>query len=64
MTQPDPTNGDLKHMEWDAWGFVPSGFTVTYLVFRPLRFVGDCRQGEKSGTVYWDSVCGPTRIPS
>jgi hypothetical protein len=35
MTQPDPTNGDLQHMEWDAWGFVPSGFNVTYLVFDP-----------------------------
>ena len=35
MTQPNPTNGELKHMEWDAWGFVPSGFNVTYLVFDP-----------------------------
>ena len=35
MTQPDPANGELKHLEWDAWGFVPSGFTVTYLVFDP-----------------------------
>jgi hypothetical protein len=35
MTRPDPTNGDLKHMEWDAWGFLPSGFNVTYLVFDP-----------------------------
>ena len=33
MTQPNPTDGNLKHMEWDAWGFVPSGFNVTYLVF-------------------------------
>ena len=35
ITQPNPTDGNLKHMEWDAWGFVPSGFNVTYLVFDP-----------------------------
>jgi hypothetical protein len=35
MTQADPTDGNLKHVVWDTWGFIPSGFNVTYLVFDP-----------------------------
>jgi hypothetical protein len=35
MTQPEPVSGELKHFVWDTWGFVPSGFNVTYLVFDP-----------------------------
>lgn len=35
MTQQNPANGEFKHLEWDSWGIVPSGFTVTYLVFDP-----------------------------
>lgn len=49
MTQPDPTNGDLKHMEWDAWGFVPSGFTVTYLVFDPSDSLATAAKARSQG---------------
>ena len=34
-TQPEPANGEFKHLEWDSSGIVPTGFTVTYLVFDP-----------------------------
>jgi hypothetical protein len=32
--QPDPKAGQLKHIEWDAWGFAGSA-TFVYLVFDP-----------------------------
>jgi hypothetical protein len=35
MSQPDPANGEFKHSVLDTWGFVPTGFTTTYLVFDP-----------------------------
>lgn len=35
LSQPNPTNGELKHAEWDGWGFAASGDTVVYLVFDP-----------------------------
>ena len=35
LSQPNSTNGELKHAEWDGWGFAGSGDTVVYLVFDP-----------------------------
>ena len=35
LGQPNPANGELKHAEWDGWGFAGSGDTVVYLVFDP-----------------------------
>jgi len=35
LAQPSSTDGRLKHMEWDGWGFVGSADTVVYLVFDP-----------------------------
>jgi len=35
LTQPGSRSGDLKHVEWDAWGFPGAGDTVVYLVFDP-----------------------------
>jgi hypothetical protein len=48
-TQPEPTNGDLKHIEWDAWGLVPSGFTVTYLVFDPSDSLASAAKARTQG---------------
>jgi hypothetical protein len=36
MTQPQPPNGELKHIEWDGWGFAGDE-TIVYLVFEPNR---------------------------
>jgi hypothetical protein len=30
-----PTDGSLKHIEWDGWGFPGAGNTVVYLVHDP-----------------------------
>lgn len=35
LAQPTPAKSELKHVEWDGWGFVPSGNNVVYLVFDP-----------------------------
>jgi hypothetical protein len=35
FAQPTPVKGQLKHMEWDGWGFAGTGDTVVYLVFDP-----------------------------
>lgn len=34
FAQPQPPNGELKHVQWDGWGFAGSDTTV-YLVFNP-----------------------------
>ncbi len=35
LAQPAPANGELKHIEWDGWGFPGVGDTTVYLVFDP-----------------------------
>jgi hypothetical protein len=35
LARPTPAKSELKHVEWDGWGFVPSGNNVVYLVFDP-----------------------------
>jgi hypothetical protein len=35
LTQPNSAKGELKHIEWDGWGFPGAGDTVVYLVFDP-----------------------------
>lgn len=35
LNQPVASNGELKHIEWDGWGFAGAGDTTVYLVFDP-----------------------------
>jgi hypothetical protein len=35
LAQPDSTNGTLRHIEWDVWGYPGFGNTVVHLVFDP-----------------------------
>jgi len=35
LAQPNPAKGELRHMEWDGWGFPGAGDTYVYLVFDP-----------------------------
>jgi hypothetical protein len=35
LAQPKSAIDELKHVEWDGWGFAGSGDTVVYLVFDP-----------------------------
>jgi hypothetical protein len=34
LAQPDPAHGELKHIEWDGWGWAGQDTTV-FLVFDP-----------------------------
>jgi len=49
MTQPAPANGEFKHLEWDSWGIVPSGFTLTYLVFDPSDSLASAAKTKLAG---------------
>jgi hypothetical protein len=35
LAQPEPASGELRHAEWDGWGFPGAGDTIVYLVFDP-----------------------------
>ncbi len=35
LAQPVAVNGELRHIEWDAWGYPGAGNTTVYLVFDP-----------------------------
>jgi hypothetical protein len=35
LAQSNSINGELKHAEWDGWGFPGAGDTVVYVVFDP-----------------------------
>jgi hypothetical protein len=35
LAQPGSASGELKHVEWDGWGFAGAGDTTVYLVFDP-----------------------------
>ncbi|HET7891989.1 MAG TPA: hypothetical protein VFL34_10700 [Candidatus Sulfotelmatobacter sp.] len=49
MAQREPSPGELKHVQWDAWGIVPTGFTVVYLVFDPSDSLANAARLKKSG---------------
>jgi hypothetical protein len=35
LAQPAYASGELKHVEWDGWGFPGAGYTVVYVLFDP-----------------------------
>jgi hypothetical protein len=48
MSQPAPANGDLKHAEWDGWGFAGADTTV-YLVFDPADALSTAAKTRQAG---------------
>jgi hypothetical protein len=42
LAQSSPQNGELKHIEWDGWGFAGEDTTV-YLVFDPTDSLSAAR---------------------
>jgi hypothetical protein len=49
LAQPVPANGDLKHIEWDGWGFPGAGDTTVYLVFDPNDSLAEPSRNRASG---------------
>lgn len=49
LAQPNPANGDLKHVEWDGWGFAGAGDTTVYLVFDPSNSLAAAAKSHSPG---------------
>jgi hypothetical protein len=43
-------NGELKHVEWDGWGFAGAGDTTIYLVFDPTDSLSVAAKSHRPGT--------------
>jgi hypothetical protein len=49
LAQPDSKNGELKHIDWDGWGFPGAGNTETYLVFDPTDSLAAASKSRQPG---------------
>ena len=47
-TQPTPTSGEFKHIEWDGWGWAGQD-TTEYLVFDPADSLSVAASTHQSG---------------
>ena len=48
LAAPDSANGELKHIEWDGWGWAGQD-TVVYLVFDPTDALSTATKGRSPG---------------
>jgi len=51
LAQAQRKAGELKHIEWDGWGFVPAGDTTMYLVYDPSDALLNASRERKYGVV-------------
>ncbi len=49
QAQPNPANGNFKHIEWDGWGGAPVGDWTAYVVFDPRDSLSEAAKGGLSG---------------
>ena len=49
LVQPPSANGELKHLQWDAWGWGPIGPTIVYLVFDPSDSLATAASNGRAG---------------
>jgi hypothetical protein len=49
LAQPASSNGELKHIEWDGWGFPGAGDTTVYLVFDPADALSAAARSHRPG---------------
>lgn len=61
QSQPNPSNGGLKHAEWDSWGFAGVGDTVEYVVFDPNDSLGTVAKSHSPGKLS-DIPCEVQRV--
>jgi hypothetical protein len=59
LAQSTPPNGDLRHVEWDGWGFPGAGDTTVYLVFDPTDSLAAAAKKHEPGK--FDGI--PCRVP-
>jgi hypothetical protein len=48
LNQPTPSDGSLKHVEWESWGFMAADTTV-YLVLDPSDGLAEAAKSHASG---------------
>jgi hypothetical protein len=61
LSQTDPPNGDMKHIDWDGWGFPGAGDTNVYLVFDPTDSLTAAVKNHQ-GTKYSGIPCRVPRV--
>ena len=49
LAQRDSATGELKHIEWDVWGFPGAGDTTVYLVFDPKDALSTAARSHRPG---------------
>jgi hypothetical protein len=49
LAQSDSATGELKHVEWDGWGFAGAGDTTVYLVFDPKDALSAAARSHQPG---------------
>ena len=49
LAQRDSATGELKHIEWDGWGFAGAGNTTVYLVFDPTDALSAAARSRRPG---------------
>jgi|SRR5580698_487485 hypothetical protein len=61
LAQTNPGPSDLKHTEWEGWGFPGAGDTVVYLVFDPTDSLAAAAKSGASGE-FGDLPCAVVRV--
>jgi hypothetical protein len=46
LKAPNPVADELRHMDWDGWGFAGAGDTTVYLVFDPTNRLAKKYEGD------------------
>jgi hypothetical protein len=59
LAQPASAKGELKHIEWDGWGFPGAGDTVVFLVFDPADSLSVAASNHQPGK--FDGI--PCEVP-
>jgi hypothetical protein len=49
LAQSGGTAGELKHVEWDGWGFSGAGDTTVYLVYDPTDSLSAAAKSHQPG---------------
>jgi hypothetical protein len=49
LAQPESATGELKHVQWDGWGFPGAGNTIVYLVFDPADSLSRAAKNRRPG---------------
>jgi len=49
LAERDSAAGELKHIEWDGWGFPGAGDTTVYLVFDPTDALSAAARSHRPG---------------